>query len=474
MSTTNTGRFVALVTVAAILSSAMLFIVAPGFDGPSVRAALFFASVGLAGSVLAYQLTPGASGTIAHLPFLSAVLVAPGLSTTIAIGATVLVSEILARREPRKALFNVAQSASSSALAALVFLSLGGKSLSTSAAAGSLPFPVAFRDMSIGPFVVAFAIYFAVNTGLVSGVVALSQKRRFAAVWQRNTLNTIVYDFLSLPTVFFFAFVFVRFGALWALGLVFPILGLRQLYKTNWQLEKVNEELLQLMVAAIEARDPYTSGHSQRVAEYSRIVSRAAGLSMRATERVFTAALLHDVGKIHEEFAPILRNPGRLTDAEFAVMKTHCDKGAALVGRVSQFRDLIPAIRSHHEAWDGSGYPIGLQREAIAPWARVIALADTIDAMSTDRPYRKALSVDEVLTELRAYAGRQFDPRIVEELTSERYWSMMEDAVRNNDERGADRRLPLSSRSSVSGLSDVTRLPRVRRLAAKIGVVSPG
>jgi HD domain-containing protein/MASE9 protein len=437
MTDTSTKLFVTLVTIAAVISAAILFAISPGFDGDSIRAAAFFALVGLVAHSLAYQLAHSASGTVAHLPFLSAVLVAPGVSTVVAISATVLVCEILVKRAPIKRLFNVAQISLGASSAALVFLGFGGHPLLLARTLSSPSFRDSMGAWSIGPLVLAFVVYFTTNTCLVSGVVAVSQRRRFAAVWQQNTLNTLVYDALSLPAVFFFAFVYVRFGAAWALGLTAPILGLRQLYKTNWQLEKINEELLQIMVAAIEARDPYTSGHSQRVAEYARIVAYAAGVSTRATERIYTAAMLHDVGKIHEEFAPILRKPGRLTDSEFAVMKSHSEKGAALVGKVSQFRDLIPAILGHHEAWDGRGYPQGLRTEQIPLWARVIALADTIDAMTTDRPYRQALHVQTVRDEIRAQAGRQFDPRIAQELASERHWPAMEAAIGSN---GASRK----------------------------------
>ena len=425
-SNTSTQHFVVAVTVAAVTASAVLFLVSPGFDVSSLQAALFFALVGFVAISLAYQLAHGAQGSIAHLPFLSAVLVAPGFTSVVAVAAAVLVGELLAGREGLKTLFNVAQHSLGCALAALVFLALGGSSLNPQQLTSSLL-----------PAVFAFATFLATNTSLVSGVVSVSQNRRFTAVWQQNTLNTIVYDMLSLPAVFFFAFVYARMGWIWALGLAFPILGLRQLYKTNWQLEKVNEELLQLMVAAIEARDPYTSGHSERVAEYARIVARAAGLGTRQTERVFTAAMVHDVGKIHEEFAPILRKPGRLTDSEFTVMKSHSEKGAVLAGKVSAFRDLLPAVRGHHEAWDGSGYPDGLRTDNIPLWARVIALADTIDAMTTDRPYRQALHVDVVRAEIRAQAGRQFDPSIAQELASEQHWTVMEAAIWAN---GASRK----------------------------------
>jgi len=418
--TSGTKVFVVIVALAALVATGALFLVSPGLDSESVRAAAFFALVGLVAHALAYQLAHGATGSIAHLPFLSAVLVAPGFASSAAIGAAVVAGELLVRRERVKALFNVSQHVFACALSALVYLGLGGKSLSFD------------LSTSVGPFAAAFATFLLANTCLVSGVISVSQRRRFADVWQHNTLNTLVYDVLSMPAVFFFAFVYVREGPFWALGLAFPLLGLRQLYKTNWQLERINEELLQLMVAAIEARDPYTSGHSKRVAEYSRVVSQVAGLRSRATERVFTAALLHDVGKIHEEFAPILRKPGRLTEEEYEVMKSHSEKGEALVRRVTQFRDLLPAIRGHHEAWDGSGYPDGIAADEIPLWARIIAFADTIDAMTTDRPYRAALTAEAVRAELREEAGGQFDPRLTTDLISDRHWGLMVELIRKN------------------------------------------
>jgi HD-GYP domain-containing protein (c-di-GMP phosphodiesterase class II) len=113
-------------------------------------------------------------------------------------------------------------------------------------------------------------------------------------------------------------------------------------------------------------------------------------------------------------------------------MKSHSEKGAALVSKVSQFLDLIPAIRAHHEAWDGTGYPNGLAGERIPLWARVITFADTIDAMTTDRPYREALATDSVRAEIVRQAGKQFDPRIAELLTSDLKWREMAATIRKN------------------------------------------
>jgi HD-GYP domain-containing protein (c-di-GMP phosphodiesterase class II) len=201
-----------------------------------------------------------------------------------------------------------------------------------------------------------------------------------------------------------------------AFVLAVPLLGLRQLYKINYELEQTNRELLELMVAAIEARDPYTSGHSRRVAEKARVISRAVGLRDREIERIVAAALLHDVGKIHEVFGPILSKPGRLTPEEQVIMRTHPIKSAELAGTVTQLRDVVPLIRHHHENWDGTGYPDGLKGDLIPLGSRIIMFADTIDAMTTDRPYRAALDATAVRKELLRFRGTQFDPQICDSL----------------------------------------------------------
>jgi putative nucleotidyltransferase with HDIG domain len=170
------------------------------------------------------------------------------------------------------------------------------------------------------------------------------------------------------------------------------------------------------MVAAIEARDPYTSGHSRRVAEKTRVIARAVGLREKEVERVVAAALLHDVGKIHEVFGPILSKPGRLTPEEQVIMRTHPIKSAELAGTVTQLRDVVPLIRHHHENWDGTGYPDGLKADDIPLGSRIIMFADTIDAMTTDRPYRAALDATSVRKELLRFRGTQFDPQICDAL----------------------------------------------------------
>src|SRR5206468_1544413 len=193
-----------------------------------------------------------------------------------------------------------------------------------------------------------------------------------------------------------------------------PLFFVRHMYRMNLQLERANRELLELMVKAIEARDPYTSGHSLRVSEYARSMARELGLPAKHVDDIATAALLHDVGKIHEDFAPLLRKTGRLTPEERMLMQAHPVKSADLAGTIAEFRGRVQTdIRNHHENYDGTGYPDGLIGEAIPIGARIIMIADTLDAMTTDRPYRKALTLQRTLEELGKYAGIQFDPKLV-------------------------------------------------------------
>jgi putative nucleotidyltransferase with HDIG domain len=197
----------------------------------------------------------------------------------------------------------------------------------------------------------------------------------------------------------------------------------RQLYRTTVELTTVTEELLELMVAAIEARDAYTSGHSRRVAKASTIIARSVGLSQEEVERVTVAALLHDVGKIDEKFGPIISKEGRLTPEEWEIMKRHPIRSAELVGLLSSLKDIVSPVRHHHENWDGTGYPDGLRGESIPLASRIIMFADTLDAITTDRPYRKALSIEEARAEFIRFRANQFDPTICDRVVSSDVWS---------------------------------------------------
>ena len=169
---------------------------------------------------------------------------------------------------------------------------------------------------------------------------------------------------------------------------------------------------IRMLAAAIDAKDPYTRGHSERVARYSTAIGKQLGLDDNEMKYLKISALLHDVGKIGIDDR-ILRKPGALTEDEFAVMKTHPEKGAAIMGGVPQLREAIPGMRHHHEKYSGGGYPDGLRGEAIPLQARIVTVADTFDAMTTNRPYQKAMDLNYVIEKIKSFAGTRFDPIVV-------------------------------------------------------------
>jgi putative nucleotidyltransferase with HDIG domain len=182
---------------------------------------------------------------------------------------------------------------------------------------------------------------------------------------------------------------------------------------TTRELEQSLLDTIETLNAAVEARDPYTAGHSQRVRRVALAVGRAMSLSVDRLSALETAALFHDIGKIGMPDS-ILTKTDLLTRDEQAVMRQHVTRGAEIISKFPQFRKAIPAIRHHHERWDGVGYPDGLAGDDIPLEAAIIGLADAWDAMTTDRPYAAAQSLNEAMMQLRAGRGKQFNPAVVD------------------------------------------------------------
>jgi len=174
---------------------------------------------------------------------------------------------------------------------------------------------------------------------------------------------------------------------------------------------------IQMLAGAVDEKDPYTRGHSDRVTKYSVMLATELGLPEEEIEKVRIAAQLHDVGKIGIEDR-ILKKPGALTPDEFEVMKTHTTKGANILRPVEQLREMLPGIELHHESLDGRGYPYGLKGEQIPLMPRIIMVADTFDAMTTNRPYQAAMEVDYVVKIITKLTETKFDPTVVAALTA--------------------------------------------------------
>ncbi len=366
------------------------------------------------------QLRLAAKGSTSFIMHMSAALLFGAWWGALVAAISTLLGEIARGNPPIKIVFNVSQRILAVSLASLAYQALGGQlPPSYLTGVGVLSSRLVQRDL--GVFFVFAAVYFLVNSSAVNTAVVLSSGRSFREVWNLNTRGVLVYDLAASAIAVLVGWLYARFdswlgfGSLGLIGVIVPIVAVRHVYGLYHQLEDSGQELLQVMVKAIEARDPYTSGHSVRVGELSRAIAVEFGLSAREIEQIETAALLHDVGKIHEEFAPLLRKEGRLTPEETALMQTHSAKSADLVGIISKFKGFIQdSVRHHHERWDGQGYPAGLSGRTIPLGSRIILISDTIDAMTTDRPYRKRLPLEAVISELQKCKGTQFDPALVE------------------------------------------------------------
>jgi putative nucleotidyltransferase with HDIG domain len=175
--------------------------------------------------------------------------------------------------------------------------------------------------------------------------------------------------------------------------------------------KKLDLQMIQSLALAVETKDPYTIGHSERVAELSEELATKMGLLQSEVERVRIAGILHDIGKIGVSEI-LLGKKEKLEECEYEVVKLHSMEGQNILKPLYFLNDILPAIYHHHERFDGKGYPVGLSGKDIPLWARIIQVADTYDAMTSDRPYRAALSDEQAIKEITSNSGTQFDPVI--------------------------------------------------------------
>ena len=410
--------------IAFMVLAAGISMLAAVLFGPEPAADHLALAIGLglfaiAAELLVYAMPHGGQGSIALIPLMALILVSPSWHAVAVAAVSEMFVQLLGRRALPKAVYNTSQSVLAIALASATYIALGGVSFTSEKSFGDTVVHNAL------PALACLLVIAVTNSSAISGIVAATQKLDFWTVWKRSTLGTAFYYLLAWPFAGGLAWVYAQHGPVLAVAVAIPMIGVRQLYQTTLKLQRTNRELLELMVKAIEARDPYTSGHSRRVSNSATIIARGLGLSAAQVDRVRIAALLHDIGKIHEDFAPILRKESTLTPDEWEVMKTHPDKGADLVATLSDLRDLVDAIRHHHENWNGTGYPLGLAGETIPLGARIITFADTIDALTTDRPYRRALTEAQVRAEMVRCRALQFDPTICDVVLSHAMWTQL-------------------------------------------------
>ncbi|MCO5972979.1 HD-GYP domain-containing protein [Actinoallomurus soli] len=324
------------------------------------------------------------------------------------VGATLIgVTAILTGRRDLdliKRLFNAAQYALSGYAAGAVFQTLGGH-------------PYRWGDANwtghvIGPFIGALVTFVTVNLALMTVVLLVSRQ----ATW-REVLAT---GRLVVPGCLGFGMIGLLIAGIWpAAGPLSAVLVLMPVFIARWAFtqivaqQRAHAATVAALCQAVETKDYYTRGHSERVAYGSVMIAREIGMRVDRINRLRYAGMLHDVGKLGVP-TKVLQKPGDLTEEEFAAIQLHPMRGEEIVRDIDFLDEALGGIMHHHERVDGKGYPMGLAGEEIPEFARIIAVADTFDAMTSSRSYRPGLPAETAIDALRRNAGTQFDPVLVD------------------------------------------------------------
>jgi diguanylate cyclase (GGDEF)-like protein/putative nucleotidyltransferase with HDIG domain len=389
---------------------------------------------------------PGIEGSMSvHFLFVLVGILELSLPETLVIGCTAAVIQTLwkpkQRPEPAKVVFNVlSMSANAICLTYFAYHS-----------------SVGFLKNSMPLMLVASACaYFLSNTMLVSAVIALAERKSFRNVWKECYFWSFPYYLAGAAVAGLVSFSNRLVGwqsSLLILPVMYWIYRSYHLYlgrledeKRRVEIEKLQLEAekrhveqvsglhlrtIEALALAIDAKDHTTHQHLRRVRIYALEIAKELGLSEQDKDALRAAALLHDIGKLAVP-DHIINKPGRLTPEEFEKMKIHPAVGADILEKVAFPYPVAPIVRSHHEKWDGTGYPDGLKGEEIPIGARILAAVDCLDALASDRQYRKALALDEAMKTVAEQAGKQFDPRVVE-ILERRYVGLESLAASSSD-----------------------------------------
>src|SRR5262249_22039939 len=338
----------------------------------------------------------------------------PGALTT---AAAALLFSLQRRHILRRVLFNMTGHAVSMGIAAQVFFIL----------AGVPPLSVGGTPIAplVGPLVALTVVYFALNSGLTAIAVGLDTRQSPVEVWKRN-FRWLWIGYLGSASIAFCMVLLLQQHSVSAVAMVVPLFAVfyLTLRATFGRLDDAKRHLddmdrlylstVETLAMAIDAKDDCTHSHVRRVQAYAVGLARALGVvdepGLKAIE---AAALLHDTGKLAVP-EHILNKPGKLTESEFEKMKQHVDVGADILSLVDFPYPVVPIVRAHHENWDGSGYPRGIRGEDIPIGARILSVVDCFDALTSDRPYRRAMTDQAAIAILVERRGRMYDPKVVD------------------------------------------------------------
>ena len=330
------------------------------------------------------------------------IILGPVATASLDVASTLIIQGLVLRKPAVRTIHNLCIFAITSFAAGYAFLAAGGTQ-------GALELP---RD--IPALLACGGVYFLCNSVLVSTVIGLTQGPNPWRIWQRNFLQGILHHLSFIALGALVATVTLHVGV-WGLALVaLPFLVARHSFGLYMEIRADLKDFVRALSEVLEEVDPYTRHHSVRVSQYAVRLARGLKLPERQVEEIEYAALVHDLGKIGPQHQHILQKPGVLSHDEQRTLRSHPAAGAEIVARVRALRRAAEIVRSHHERPDGLGYPFGLSAADVPLGARILNVSDAFDAMTSDRPYRRALSVEAAFEELARGAGTQFDTQVVE------------------------------------------------------------
>jgi len=414
MSEHASRRFTALAVVT--FAAGVLALIVSEVRMPLHWSAAFFvlAIATLVAENAAVTLPRGATTSLSFSMSIAAnVLLGPTASGFVALCSGISVDDLRSRVSPLVLVFNMGQVLVAHIAAGWLYLGLGGRTLIDSTGAAV---PIIYSELPTLVLPLSVLAVFAFGANAVFVTLGFSVKYGTAPqdVWRQHIAWMFpVQMFLSVVGVFIAQVMSIEIAGF--VLFVFPLLISRQVYTHYIRLERGYLDTVRSLVGALEAKDPYTRGHSERVAQYAVAIAAAIGMQEQEIERIRLAAQLHDLGKVGLSDT-VLCKPGKLTGEEYYEVKNHPEIGAAIVERVSTLAELAPIVRHHHEKYDGTGYVAGLAGSSIPMESRVLAVADSFDAMTSSRAYRAAMSIEEATQEILACSGSQFDPAIVAHL----------------------------------------------------------
>ncbi len=272
-----------------------------------------------------------------------------------------------------------------------------------------------FNPRNIGLIIAAAYIFFVFNTMLTAGAISISEGINLANVWIFNFGWLVPYQLFLAAMALAISFLYQLYGPFTLLFTSLPLIIAQYTYLLRVKERRALLNSILQIVKIMEAKDPYTAGHSVRVAEYSEKISRKLKLNEYDIELLINLANLHDLGKIQVDLS-ILNKPQKFSKADWDEVKKHPAVGYEIVKEITFLKSEATAILFHHERQDGKGYPYGKKGDELSLFARILVVADSYDAMTTDRPYRPALTRKEAIKELEVNSGTQFDPKISEKL----------------------------------------------------------